>query len=73
MGKVRECGESISTLNCIAPEVMHVTSTYISLSGISPVMLSDYRGAGKYSLVVEPEEEEEENSLPQYAIIFKQI
>lgn len=33
-GKVRGCGEGISTCNSIVPEVMHVTSTYISLAGI---------------------------------------
>lgn len=33
VGEVREGGENLSTLNCIAPEVMHVTSTCISLAG----------------------------------------
>lgn len=36
VGEVREGGENLSTLNCIALEVMHVTSTCISLAGTQP-------------------------------------
>ena len=77
MGEVREGGENLSTLNCIALEVMHVTSTCISLAG---TQTSDAiylwrggvewggMGTGKCSLVLEPEEE---NFLPQYVMSFK--